>query len=265
MIEYVIVTASDIETFVKKGSQYYLNSASDIKIVTRDKTKIAFSNLSALAKCGQYYTVKKGTSFVAKENRKFLNIEDTEIFWVRDNCLYRFSYEFEKYTFNKLNDLLYEMTESNFLVPVEKNEAYAVAFFYVWKVLSSAKGMPKNISDYALKLKAPSAWRTCSKMVYRGFRLTEEQVAQVKRGQSIELDGRPVSSWTTDKSVAEDFILNFQNTGVILSAKPAELDIILNTDKVKYLPDYMTSEHEVIVRGNGVDTISKKTVAKILG
>lgn len=121
---------------------------------------------------------------------------------------------------------------------------------------SSYIDMPSHLEQLLLSCDVPSRYRVVSgDTLYRTLRLQNA----VSSSNTVSLKPRKCSSWTTELEVAEEFLEEFGN--VILKMPTSKADVIVNLghEDFSQLNRYH-SEYEVIVRGNGIDTVTTENI-----
>lgn len=157
---------------------------------------------------------------------------------------------------------------------------------YGMSLLAIAQYGKANFRDYkeydnfysiltSSKLKYPSDLKKVpSGFIYRGLSLSRSVIDKIRKNEPFKLNPRKLSSWTTNKSIAEEFVHNgYPDGGIILQTKPNASDIIFNlsNSRNKYVDEliytfFIEEEFEVLLKGNGIGNrrITEKDIAMII-
>lgn len=125
-----------------------------------------------------------------------------------------------------------------------------------WSAASSQMG------NAVCNLNVPEKYKICkSRYLYRGLTLDYSQKRDICDGQPIKFQSKKATSWCLSKQTANMFADNGwlnRKFGCVVQIPTKKADIIINMNKLRISSIF--DENEVIVRGNGLDKISKEDI-----
>lgn len=216
------------------------------------------TNLKLLNSCDVYVLAHRTLRLVTQmfercECRRFLYIKDNSVYFIAGNklCILHIA------NFDDFFDVLLERGEISD-TPLDKKTAHFYTVLYAWSLGTAI------LESSLLKLAVPKQFKAVSSQyLYRGIRLRPSSVKALLAGKSVELKPRKCTSWTTLPSIAKHFrnteVNGAASDGCVIRIPTKQLPVFVNLKKA--LGNFQVfEEREVIVLGNGVDSVNSDNI-----
>ena len=192
--------------------------------------------------------IAKQVLIVDKSKKRFLVAIDGEWYQIRpkqfpiEECVERL---IKQKAITKISATTSKMYEFVLLFQINSGDTTAK--------LDALYNKYKNIS-------IPQKYKQINGMFYRGITLKADDFKRFKAGESFKLQKRVITSWSIDKGKAAAFAGG--STGLIMKVTSKDVDIFINLSHADFDWTPYAEEKEVIVKGNGLESISMKDTVK---